>query len=212
MFREVLEKIGEELKRVSSLSEDASLRVRRAGRKAKRAILLIHAGRLEEARGLIEEALGELREVERMVEAERYLRGLPLGEAYEELSEAVILLSLVSGLEPPTPEELSLPPRSYVLGLADVIGELRRNALDLIRAGRLEEAEKRLELMEEIYLDLASVDELFIHIPGLRRKCDVARRVIEATRGDLTIELRRNALERLIRRLEEVMGGEDRRG
>ena len=66
--------------------------------------------------------------------------------------------------------------------------------------------------MEEIYLDLASVDELFIRIPGLRRKCDVARRVIEATRGDLTIELRRNALERLIRRLEEVMGGEDRRG
>ena len=212
MFREVLEKIGEELKRVSSLSEDASLRVRRAGRKAKRAILLIHAGRLEEARSLIDEALDELREVERTVEAERYLRGLPLREAYEELSEAVILLSLVSDSEPPTPEELSLPPRSYVLGLADVIGELRRNALDLIRAGRLEEAEKRLGLMEEIYLDLTSVDELFIHVPGLRRKCDVARRVIEATRGDLTIELRRNALERLIRRLEEVMGGEDRRG
>ena len=61
--------------------------------------------------------------------------------------------------------------------------------------------------MEEIYEDLTSVDELFIHIPGLRRKCDVARRVVEATRSDLTMELRRSALERLIRRLEEVMGG-----
>ena len=207
MFRETLERICSELGRVGKLCEEASVKVRRAGRKAKRAILMMHAGRLGEAEGLIEEALGELREVEETLAGEKYARSPSLNAAYEELSEAVILLSLLSGSEPPAPEELGIPPQSYVLGLADVVGELRRVVLDLIRAGRLGEAEERLRLMEEIYEDLTSVDELFIHIPGLRRKCDVARRVIEATRSDLTMELRRSALERLIRRLEEVMGG-----
>ena len=207
MFRETLERICSELGRVGKLCEEASVKVRRAGRKAKRAILMMHAGRLGEAKGLIEEALGELREVEEALAGERHARSPPLNAAYEELSEAIILLSLLSGSEPPTPEELGIPPQSYVLGLADVVGELRRVVLDLMRAGRLGEAEGRLRLMEEIYEDLTSVDELFIHIPGLRRKCDVARRVIEATRSDLTMELRRSALERLIRRLEEVMGG-----
>jgi predicted translin family RNA/ssDNA-binding protein len=43
-------------------------------------------------------------------------------------------------------------------------------------------------------------------VPGLRRKCDVARRIIETTRGDITIEARRDQLEESIRKLEKILG------
>jgi predicted translin family RNA/ssDNA-binding protein len=60
-------------------------------------------------------------------------------------------------------------------------------------------------LMEEIYVELVSMDDAFFIVPGLRRKCDVARHVIESTRGDITIETRRSSLEHSIQELREVV-------
>jgi predicted translin family RNA/ssDNA-binding protein len=61
--------------------------------------------------------------------------------------------------------------------------------------------------METIYVELINLDEANIVVKGLRRKCDVARHVLEATRGDVTIEVRRTHLENSIKdlrkRLEE---------
>jgi predicted translin family RNA/ssDNA-binding protein len=41
-------------------------------------------------------------------------------------------------------------------------------------------------------------------IPGLRRKCDTGRRIIEATRGDVTQEIRRNTLEQYLKSFEKM--------
>jgi len=49
-------------------------------------------------------------------------------------------------------------------------------------------------------------------VPGLRRKCDVARRIIETTRGDVTVEVRRSSLERSIKGLEKILGRKRRAG
>jgi len=92
-----------------------------------------------------------------------------------------------------------------VLSLGDVIGELRRRALDLIRRGNVEAAEKTLERMEQIYSELTALDEAYIIVKGLRRKGDVARRLIEITRGDITSEARRSALERSLSKLEQTI-------
>ena len=94
---------------------------------------------------------------------------------------------------------------TYVLSLGDVIGELRRRALNLIRKGNVEQAEKCLELMEQIYSELTALDDAYIIIKGLRRKGDVARHLIEITRGDITIEVRRSALEHSILSLEKKL-------
>jgi predicted translin family RNA/ssDNA-binding protein len=51
-----------------------------------------------------------------------------------------------------------------------------------------------------------SMNEAYMLVPGLRRKCDVARRIIETTRGDITIEARRDQLEESIRKLEKILG------
>jgi translin len=91
-----------------------------------------------------------------------------------------------------------------------VIGELRRRTLDLIRREKVDAAEKTLEKMEQIYSELTALDDAYIIVKGLRRKGDVARRLIEITRGDITSEVRRSALERSISKLEKSIEKETR--
>jgi len=57
--------------------------------------------------------------------------------------------------------------------------------------------------MEEIYTELMAMDEVYMFVPGLRRKCDIARRIIETTRGDITQEMRRSSLEKYLKRFEK---------
>jgi translin len=90
-----------------------------------------------------------------------------------------------------------------VLGLADVIGEYRRLALDALREGDVKKGEKCLETMDEINIELMALDEAYMLVPGLRRKCDIARRIIETTRGDITQEVRRKSLEDHLQRFEQ---------
>jgi len=75
----------------------------------------------------------------------------------------------------------------------------------LLRKGDVKTAEDCLQRMEHIYVELMAMDDAYLLVPGLRRKCDVARRIIEATRGDITIETRRSSLERSIKELEKVV-------
>jgi predicted translin family RNA/ssDNA-binding protein len=58
--------------------------------------------------------------------------------------------------------------------------------------------------MDEIYIELMAMDEAYMLVPGLRRKCDVARRIIESTRGDVTQEVRRKSLENYLKRFERA--------
>ena len=102
------------------------------------------------------------------------------------------------------PKKIRVPSISYLLGLADVVGELRRLTLDSLRKGDLKVAESSLETMEIIYDGIMSMDEA-LHVVGeLRRKSDSARRIIEATRGDVTVEARKHSLERSIEKLERI--------
>jgi translin len=93
------------------------------------------------------------------------------------------------------PETIKVPSIEYTLGLADVIGEYRRLSLDTLREGDVEKGEEYLKLMDEIFIELLELDEAYMHVPGLRRKTDVARKIIEITRGDITQEVRRKNLE-----------------
>jgi translin len=121
----------------------------------------------------------------------------------QEYSEANIFLRLVQERRFATPHEIDVPSVEYVLGLADVIGECRRFALDALRQGYVEKAENCLQTMDQIYMELLALDESYMLVPGLRRKSDVARKVIEITRGDVTQEIRRDALEKHLIRLEK---------
>ena len=207
----MLEDIQEKVKKAYDLRTDLQRASRRITKSAKRAIFAIHKGELEEARKLLDEARKELQELKEFLINRPDVAGLGmLNPAFQEYVEAEAFLALISGREPPSPGELDVPPEQYLLGLADVIGEFRRRALDALKEGRLSDAEECLSTMEELYMELISLDEAQAVVPELRRKCDIARRLIEATRGDIVVETRRKALEEAMGKLEELIRGLER--
>jgi translin len=124
--------------------------------------------------------------------------------ALQEYAEANIFQGLIQEARFVTPNEINVSAVDYVLGLADVIGEYRRLVLDVLREGDAVKGEKCLQTMDEIYIELMAMDEAYMLVPGLRRKCDVARRIIETTRGDITQEVRRKSLENYLKQFEQA--------
>ncbi|MEM3823569.1 MAG: hypothetical protein QXH87_01405 [Candidatus Bathyarchaeia archaeon] len=204
-LRSVLKAIGKELREKEKVREDLQKKMRKATSLSKQAILMIHQKRLKEAKKLIEEAkeiIARLNEASNAYPDIIY-SGL-FSAALQEYSEACIFLKLIEEEKFATPKEVNVPSVDYVLGLADVIGEYRRFVLDALREGDIKKSEKCLQIMDEVYVELMAMDEAYMLVPGLRRKCDIARKIIETTRGDITQEVRRSELEKQLKRLEKL--------
>ena len=122
-----------------------------------------------------------------------------LQEAEKELSEAAITLSIIGRREIPKPEDIDVSYNSYLHGLGEAVGELRRYVLDLIRRGE-DGGEEILDTMEEIYLALTQMDFPDAITGGLRRTTDNVRGIIERTRGDLSLYIAQRRLERKLER------------
>ena len=123
-------------------------------------------------------------------------------DALKELAEASIVYALVTDKPLPTPQELGIEDATYLNGLAEATGELRRRCLDILRHGYSQEAERLLSHIDDIYAVLITMDYPDAITGGLRRLTDIVRSVTERTRGDLTISLRQEHLEQTMRRLE----------
>lgn len=203
-LNKILEIIQEKLVKKDDVRKEIQNSMRTVLRLSKRAIFQIHKLKLEEATIELRKARNILSKIESLPcdYADLKYMGL-VDSAFEEYAEAQIYLHLVTEDRFVSNKELNVPSVSYVLGLADVIGEIRRFVLDSLRKGETKKAEKSLELMETIYFELTNLDEANILIAGLRRKCDVSRRLVEATRGDVTLEVRRNHLEKKITELRK---------
>ena len=68
-----------------------------------------------------------------------------------------------------------------------------------------EKAERLLEAMDDIYSLLVTVDYPDAITNGLRRQTDLARGIIEKTRGDVTVSLRGEHLTQAIRKLSSQL-------
>lgn len=130
-------------------------------------------------------------------------------DAFKEYVEANVTCALIQNQPLLTPGELGVVNATYLNGLAEVVGELRRRILDILRHGYSEEAERLLGYMDEIYSVLVTIDYPDAITNGLRRQTDIARSIIEKTRGDITFSLRGEHLEQAIERLSaQLIGGE----
>ena len=112
----------------------------------------------------------------------------------QEFVEAVSLLSILKNKPVPSFESLKVKEESYVLGLLDCIGELRRNVYDKIRTGNADEAKKIFDTMDELYLQLYPFAYFDKIVKEVRKKLDVARILVEETRIAITEEIRRSEL------------------
>ena len=141
-------------------ARDAALaQTRQLTRHCAHAIRAIHrdesdnaAAELEAARTLAGELVEGLKDF-----PDLYFAGYTQ-DALKEFVEASIVSSLVQGGEMPGPKELNVESATYMQGLAEAAGELRRRCLDILRNGHSEEAERLLEQMDDIYAVLVTMD------------------------------------------------------
>ncbi len=159
-------------------------------------IRAIHRGEFDEAGRMIAQAGSVLADIRQAVETapEVYYAGF-VQDAQKEFAEANVTLALVTGTDMPAPETLKVDVAAFMNGMAEAIGEVRRYIMDSLRRGDDEHAEKFLELMDEIYYLLVTMDFPDALTRGLRRSTDVARSLIEKTRGELTSHLQNKKLQ-----------------
>lgn len=176
--------------------EKALVISRQVIRSSANAIRAVHRSDFDAARQLIDEAAARLSETDaiRSDNPEIYYAGF-LSDARKEFTEANITLAAIAGADIPDAAALGIDPPAYLNGMAEVIGELRRYILDALRRDDIGRCEELLELMDEIYGILVTVDFPENVTGGLRRSTDAMRGVLERTRGDLTISLQQRRLE-----------------
>jgi translin len=160
---------------------------RRVIRRSGSAVRSVHRRDPATAAALADEAEAALRE------AQEALAPYPavahagfLHDAEKEYAEARLTAALVGDGAVPGPAELGVHPTAWLRGLAEAASELRRHLLDRLRAGELDEAEALLQVMDDVYDVLVTVDYPDAVTLGLRRTVDTLRAVLERTRGDVT--------------------------
>jgi len=160
------------------------------------AIRAVHRSEWAEAKKLMKEAEKTLKAAQKALEPfpEIYYVGF-LMDAQKEYVEARATYAIIKGEQIPGPEELGIGEAPYLNGLGETVGELRRFILDLLRHGNVERCEMLLDAMDDIYYVLVSMDYPDAITGGLRRTTDVARSLIERTRGEFSIALVQENLE-----------------
>ena len=119
-------------------------------------------------------------------------------DGQKEYAESELTYAIVREMELPQPEDIGVEPPAYLNGLAEAIGESRRHALDVLRQGDLDRAERILNIMDEVYYTLITFDYPDAVTQGLRRQTDMVRGVLERTRADVTLLQQQRKLERSI--------------
>lgn len=121
----------------------------------------------------------------------------------QEFVEATCLIAIVEQKEIPSDKELSVMPESYVLGLLDCVGELKRQVFDKIRVNKIDDATRIFEIMESLYLQLYTFSMYDKVVKEARKKIDVNRILVDDVRSVITEEKRRTELISILKKLEK---------
>jgi translin len=203
-FDQVIERIHKSLEDRTKVRDQALQQTRLLTRHCANAIRAVHRNdckvaheHLHEAKALVEEL-----NKNKMDYADLFYAGYTQ-DALKEYAEATITHAIINQEPLPTPELLNVEYATYLKGLAETAGELRRRCLDILRHNEIEEAERLLGIMDEIYAILVTMDYPNAITGGLRRLTDIVRGVTERTRGDMTMSLRQERLEKQLLAFEE---------
>jgi translin len=167
-------------RRRAELTERARL-LRRA---AQTAMAHLHDG--QDVAGEVRAIQRETSELVRWIERHAAPDSALAHDALQESVEASLLYALHRSESLPTPAELRVEPESYLSGLADVVGEIRRLILHELSAGNVAAAEEKMIMLEDLYRLLLRFETTRAILP-LKPKQDAARGILERTRGDVTM-------------------------
>jgi translin len=203
---EIAEQIHRDFESRTKRRDELLANARQLTRHCAHAIRAVHRSEREVANTELEAArqLVEAMHAVELIFPDLYFAGYTQ-DALKEFAEANLVYAFVfSASDPlPTPAELGVESAAYLQGLAETVGELRRRVLDMLLKQNAEEASHLLVVMDDIYAVLVTMDYPDAITGGLRRLTDLARGIIERTRGDLTLSIRQEQLERNLKQLEQ---------
>lgn len=205
-----IDAIGDNIRHVleaKNAERDAALASSRTLiRHCANSIRAVHRGEFDVAAHLLAQAGAIVEGTKRALAAhpDLYWTGY-VQDAQKEYAEANLVLAIAHGNPIPGPAEIGVELAAYLNGLGEAAGEMRRYALDLIRRQQMKRGEQILEVMEDIYGLLVTVDFPDALTGGLRRTTDMVRGVLERTRGDLTMSIRQSELEQALGHFESVV-------
>lgn len=208
-----LDPLAEEFQRrfdVKTAAREAALTAsRKSIRSSANAIRAIHRGELDEAHRLMDESRRALDEAEEVTRdhPDIFFAGY-VQDAQKEYAEARVTEAVVLGEDLPPPAELRVEAAPYLNGMAEAIGEARRTILDLLRSGDVDRGERILQAMDDLYSVLVTIDYPDAITGNLRRSTDVARSILEKTRGDLSVAIVQRGLRDALDRHAHDLHGE----
>jgi translin len=197
-----LDEINSDLKDVEERREKLIKGTRDVISLCSKSIVAIHHDQMEKAEMNMHQAKTTLDELRQYSKTDLYKY---VSVAEQEIVEAYSLKSVIQSSAIPSMRDLNVSGSSYITGLLDCIGEIKRMVYDRMRTGRGEDAAKLFSLMQDIYSSVypfAVYDHL---ISGMRRKLDVAKMLIEDIRAVVTEETRRDKLLKAIDTLERKL-------
>jgi translin len=200
-----LEEIDKSLKDVQDRREKLIKGTRDVVMLCSKSIVAMHHNQLEDAKSKMDQAKTMLAEFREYARNDLYRH---IAVAEQELVEAYALKSVMEDRPVPSMRELDVTGESYLTGLLDCVGEIKRLVYDRMRSGKGKDAEILFATMEEIYnaiYPFAVYDNI---VSGLRKKLDVARMLIEDIRATVTEESRRKALIEAIGGFEKQLSRE----
>ena len=195
-----LEEIDKNLKDVQDRREKLIKGTRDVVMLCSKSIVAMHHNQLEDAMSKMDQAKVMLEEFREYAGQDLY-RYIAVAE--QELVEAYSLRSVMEDRPMPSMRDLNVTGESYLTGLLDCVGEIKRLVYDRMRSGKGKDAEKLFSTMEEIYNTIYPFAVYDNIVSGLRRKLDVARMLIEDVRAAVTEESRRKALIEAVSDLEK---------
>ncbi len=209
-FSTFTERVHQVFELLTEARDKALLQARQLTRLSAQTIRAIHRSEVDEAAKNLEQARALAASLKTMLaDFPQLFHAGYTQDALKEYAEASLTCAIIENRPLPTPEELELEYATYLNGLAEVTGELRRRCLDILRQGYSEEAERLLGWMDEIYNLLVTVDYPDALTNGLRRQTDLARGIVERTRGDMTLSLREERLQQALTRVASQLPDEE---
>jgi translin len=195
-----------DLLRLEGSREAIQEHVNRTIAHCRKSVSLSHRKEFIASRRELAKAKGEIAKIARLSRRSPRLLGWNLViSAYQEYVEAYLLLCIGLGAELPTPRSLSVPTVAFLLGVADLMGELRRMAVNAIRSDDITRAEMSFQYMDALFEHLSRFAFSDAVAPGLRRKVDQARYMLEETNSELAEECSRRRLISQMDALRKMM-------
>jgi translin len=194
-LKEIGERIYGNLEAQSALRDRLNEDVRRILKETRESISAVHRGELKTAEASLTRAKALVTTLhEKLSKASmQSLAGLTQN-VEGEVAEAALLLAFRKEKTLPSPDQIGVGDMGYLHGLGDLVGELRRVAVDALKDDNSELAAKAFAAMEEAYSVLLTFDFPRSVIPGIRQKTDAARGLVERTRADLSTDIQRRRL------------------